>query len=49
MELVYQYTQFSLILIEVIFIHYKSRIATAILQLVVDEDDNGKFRLERVY
>ena len=30
---------------QVIFIHYKSIIATA---LVVDEDDNGKFRPERV-
>ena len=31
---------------QIIFIHYKSRIAN--LRLVVDEDDNGKFRLERV-
>ena len=36
--------QFSLIFKphQIIFIHYKSRIAA------VDEDDNGKFRLERV-
>ena len=35
--------------VHVIFIHYKSRIATAIRGFVVVEDDNGKFRLERVY
>ena len=42
--------QFSLIfhLLQIIFIHYKSRIAMAILKLVVNKDDNGKFRLERV-
>ena len=44
--------QFSLIchlgLPQVIFIHYKSRIATAIRGLyILDEDDNGKFRFER--
>ena len=41
MKLFYQYMSFSLIFKphEIIFIHYK---------LVVDEDDNGKFRLERV-
>ena len=33
---------------QVIFIHYKSRIATEIRGLVVDEDDNGEFRHERV-
>ena len=33
---------------QIIFIHYKSRIATAIRGLVVDEDDNGNLRLERV-
>ena len=44
MKLVYQYmTIFKTQ--QIIFIHYKSRIATAI---VVDEDGNGKFRLERV-
>ena len=48
MKLVYQY----MVIFkphQVIFIHYKPRIATAInSRLVVDKDDNGKFRLERV-
>ena len=37
--------QFSLLFYphQVVFIHYKSR-----SRLVVDEDDNGKFRLQRV-
>ena len=34
--------------LQIIFIHYKSRIARAIRGFVVDEDDNGKYRLERV-
>ena len=34
--------------LQVIFIHYKSRIAKENSRLVVDEDDNGKFGLERV-
>ena len=50
MKLVYQYMAifFNFHLLQVIFIHYKSRIATAIRGLWMDEDDNGKFRLERV-
>ena len=50
MNLVYQYMAIFFILKphQVIFIHYKSRIATANSRLVVDEDDSGKPRLERV-
>ena len=50
MKVVYQYMTIFLIFKphQIIFIHYKSRIATAKSRLVVDEDDNDKFRLERV-
>ena len=34
---------------QIIFIHYQSRIANSrLVHVVVDEDDNGGFRLERV-
>ena len=48
MILVYQYMGifFNFKTHQIIFIHYKSRIAAA--RLVVDEDDNGEFMLERV-
>ena len=50
MKLVYQYMAIFFIFNphQIIFIHYKSRIATANTRLVVDEDDNGKSRLQKV-
>ena len=46
MKLVYQYIVifFNFKPYQIIFIRYKPRIA----RLVVDEDDNGTFRLKRV-
>ena len=50
MKLLYEYIVifFNFKPHQISFIHYKSRIAVAFSRLVVDEDDNRKFRIERV-